>query len=104
MLPTQAEIFGTTYSWLSPLYGVFVVSTVVRAAVVMWLVPKLRVVRNVRLISIPQVIFRVTGINALAGVFFDIVGSRPRQSEPADGDNPRHTREAIARDELAAGD
>jgi MFS family permease len=104
VLPSQAEIFGTTYSWLSPLYGVFVVSTVVRAAVVLWLVPKLREVRNVRQISIPQVIFRVTRINALAGVFFDIVGSRPRQSEPGDGDAPRRDGQAIARDELATGD
>lgn len=82
ILPSSMEIFGTTYSWLSPLYGVFIVSTVVRAAVVMWLVPKLREVRNVRPITIPQVIFRVTRINALAGVFFEIVGSRPRTTDP----------------------
>lgn len=88
VLPSQAEFFGATYSWLSPLYGVFVVSTIVRAAVVMWLVPKLREVRNVRQISIPQVIFRVTRINALAGVFFDIVGTRPRQTENSDENGP----------------
>jgi MFS family permease len=89
ILPSHADIFGVSYSWLSPLYGVFIISTIVRAAVVLWLVPKLREVRNVRPISIPQVIFRVTRINALAGVFFDIVGSRPRRAENGDNDKER---------------
>jgi len=80
-LPTEATLFGTTYTWLSPLYGVFVVSTLVRGGVAALLLPKLREVRNVRRISTPQVIFRVTRINALAGMFFDIIGSRPRRGE-----------------------
>lgn len=84
VLPSTAEIFGASYSWLSPLYGVFIISTIVRAAVVLWLLPMLREVRNVRPISIPGVIFRVTRINALAGVFFEIVGSR--RSRNADDD------------------
>ncbi|MDH5344522.1 MAG: MFS transporter, partial [Gammaproteobacteria bacterium] len=79
VLPTEALLFGTTYAWLSPLYGVFVISTLVRGGVAALLLPKLREVRNVRRISTPQVIFRVMRINALAGIFFDIVGSRSRQ-------------------------
>jgi MFS family permease len=101
ILPSQAELFGTIYSWLSPLYGVFVVSTIVRAAVVAWLVPKLREVRIVRNISIPQVIFRVTRINALAGVFFDIIGSRPRRlDQPNDAADPKDARQDKAGDIL----
>jgi MFS family permease len=88
VLPSHVNFLGTTYSWLSPLYGVFVISTIVRAIVVAWLVPKLKEVRHVRQISIPQVIFRVTRINALAGVFFDIVGSRPRQAPDGDNSGP----------------
>ena len=87
VLPSQVDLFGTTWSWLSPLYGVFIVSTIVRAAVVLWLVPKLREVRNVRPISIPQVIFRVTRINALAGVFFEVVGSRTRRAADDEAGN-----------------
>jgi MFS family permease len=83
VLPNQVEVFGSTYSWLSPLYGVFVVSTIARAAIVLVLLPKLREVRNVRSISMPQVIYRVTRVNALAGLFFDIIGSRPRREEAA---------------------
>jgi len=78
-LPTEATLFGTTHAWLSPLYGVFVASTLVRGGVAAFLLPKLREVRNVRQISTSQVIFRVMRINALAGMFFDIIGSRPRQ-------------------------
>jgi len=81
VMPATLEVFGKSYAWLSPLYGVFIVSTIVRTAVVLLLLPKLREVRNVRSITIPQVIFRVTRINALAGIFFDVVGSRPRQPE-----------------------
>jgi len=78
IMPPQFSFFGVTYDWLSPLYGVFIVSSLVRMAVVLLLIPKLREVRAVRPISAAQVIFRVTRINALAGLFFDIVGSRPR--------------------------
>ena len=86
VLPTSIELFGTSYSWLSPLYGVFVISTLVRGAVVLLLVPRLREVRRVRPISISRVIFRVTRINALAGVFFDIIGSRPREPDERGGE------------------
>jgi MFS family permease len=82
VLPSQVVLFGHEFGWLSSLYGVFVISAVVRATVVILLVPKLREVRNVRPISLGQVIFRVTRINALAGVMFDVVGSRPRNGRP----------------------
>lgn len=91
VLPTDIELFGNTYSWISPLYGVFVVSTLVRAAIVLFLLPKLREVRNVRHISIPDVIFRVTRINALAGVFFEIIGSRPRNGNDDNKQDARQT-------------
>ncbi len=81
VMPTEIQLFGATYSWLSPLYGVFLVSTMMRAAVVILLIPKLREVRQVRPISLGQVIFRVTRINALAGVVFDIIGSRPKNGD-----------------------
>lgn len=90
VLPSETTLFGREYAWISPLYGVFVVSTLARALVVALLLPKLREVRSVRPISISQVIFRVTRMNALAGVFFDIVGSRPRpdDSRRREGSDP----------------
>lgn len=85
VMPAEVTFGGTTYSWLSPLYGVFVVSTLARAAVVLVVLPRLREVRSVRPISVPQVIFRVMRINALAGVVFDILGSQPRRKSTDDG-------------------
>jgi MFS family permease len=78
VLPTDIEMFGRQFSWQSPLIGVFVVSTIARAVVVIVLVPKVREVRTVRNISLGQLIFRVTRLNALSGIFFEVVGTRPK--------------------------
>ncbi|MDX1516688.1 MAG: MFS transporter [Woeseiaceae bacterium] len=80
-LPSSASLFGMSLSWLSPLYGVFVVSALLRALVVLLLLPRLREVRPVRDISLREVIFRVTRVTALAGIFVDIIGSRPRDDD-----------------------
>jgi hypothetical protein len=48
----------------------------------MALLPGIREVRKVRPISFSSVIFRVTRVNALAGLVFDIVGARPRGARP----------------------
>ena len=79
-LPSQVEVFGVSWVWLSPLIGVFAISTLVRFAVVAVLLPKIREVRRVRPISFPRLIFRVTRVNVLAGVFFDIIGPKPKSS------------------------
>jgi MFS family permease len=79
-LPDHVEIFGHTFGWSSPLLGVFVISALVRAAIVLVLVPKIREVRNVRAISFTNLIFRVTRVNALAGMFFDVIGSKSKDS------------------------
>ncbi len=84
ILPTEATVFGKHYVWVSPLFGVFVLSTLVRGSAVLFLLPKLREVRSVRPISTSQVIFRVMRINALAGIIFDIVGSRRTRTDDND--------------------
>ncbi|MEQ8205008.1 MAG: MFS transporter [Woeseia sp.] len=79
VFPVDYSLFGAHYHWLSPLYGVFIVSMLARGAVALLLIPRLREVRQVRPITTVQVIFRVTRMNALAGVIFDIVGTKPRK-------------------------
>jgi MFS family permease len=79
VLPTAIEVFGTWFSWSSPLIGVFVVSTLARATVVIALIPKVREVRPVRDITLSQLIFRVTRLNALSGIFFEVVGTKPKR-------------------------
>ncbi len=80
VIPGEIHLPGVDLVLLSPLYGVFVVSTVIRLLVVVSLVPKLKEVRVVRPLSVRELIFRVTRLNALSGLFFDVVGTRPRQN------------------------
>ena len=79
-LPDSFELLGRAFTWSSPLIGVFLISTVARALIVLLLVPKIREVRNVRPISLGNLIFRVTRVNALAGMIFEIVGSKSKSS------------------------
>ncbi len=81
VLPTQMVVFGSTFTWLSPLLGVFLVSTLARTIIVFVLLPKIREVRKVRPISFTDLIFRVTRVNALAGLIFDIIGPKPKTAE-----------------------
>lgn len=86
IMPGEISLLGRTLVLVSPLYGVFVVSTVVRLLVVVSLVPRLKEVRAVRPLSVRQLIFRVTRLNALSGLFFDIVGSRPGRPDSSGED------------------
>jgi MFS family permease len=85
VLPARVEFFGISWAWLSPLLGVFAVSAVLRTFVLLILLPKIREVRRVRPISFFNVIFRVTRVNALAGLRFDIVGVKPKPARSAAG-------------------
>jgi MFS family permease len=78
-MPDRIAMFGIDWNWASPLYGIFILSTVIRLIVVGTFIPQLTEVRAVRPISFGQVIFRVTRVNALAGLVFDIIGSRPKK-------------------------
>jgi uncharacterized membrane protein len=80
-LPDQFDVLGVSWSWLSPLLGVFAISAIARAIVVLVLLPKIREVRKVRPISFSNLIFRVTRVNALAGLVFDVVGVKPQSAD-----------------------
>jgi len=80
-LPGQFDVFGFSWVWLSPLLGVFTISAIARAIVVLVLLPKIREVRRVRPISFSNLIFRVTRVNALAGLVFDVVGPKQQSAE-----------------------
>lgn len=83
-LPTEMTLFGHAFSWRSPLLGIFVVSAVARAIMVTLLLPRIREVRKVRPISASELFFRVTRVNALAGIFFEVIASKPKEiAEPA---------------------
>ena len=80
VLPASIDVAGVSLAWLSPLLGVFAISALLRTIVLVVLLPRIREVRRVRPISFSRVIFRVTRMHALAGLVFDIVGTRPKQA------------------------
>lgn len=82
-LPTQFEINGTTYSLLTPLYGVFLCSCLLRLVTALVFLPRLREVRRVRQMSMGGVIFRVTRIRPVSGLVVDIVGRVRANSDKA---------------------
>ena len=83
MLPLQIETFGVTVVWSSSLLGVFAVSALLRTLVLLVLMPTIKEVRRVRPASFSRVIFRVTRVHALAGLVFDIVGTKSKPAPQA---------------------
>ncbi len=84
-LPTEVTLGGTTWSWLTPLYGGMVLSALLRVATNLVFLPRLKEHRKVRRMSMTGVIFRVTRFNPIAGLSFDLVDSfRRRRDEPPD--------------------
>lgn len=81
VLPDRIEIFGVSWVWLSSLIGVFAISALARAIVVAIVLPRIQEVRKVPPISFQDVIFRVTRVNALAGVIFDIIGLKSKSTD-----------------------
>jgi MFS family permease len=76
-LPTELTLFGTTFHWLSVLYGVFLISGFLRLLVAIAFLPRLREVRQVRPMSMSGLIFRVTR-TPVSGAIFEIVGTLRR--------------------------
>jgi hypothetical protein len=75
-------VLGQHFSWGSALFGVFLLSSLFRAVIVLLFLPRVKEVREVRPVSVGGLLFRVARYNALAGLFFDIVGRRrPRPTD-----------------------
>jgi MFS family permease len=95
VLPDALVLAGGTIEWPSNLCWVFLVSSLLRAAVALAFIPRLRELRVVRPISVGQLVFRVTGFHALAGLLFDLMGPGRRAR--------RATRAAAKRSARAGG-
>jgi MFS family permease len=87
VLPREVVIGGETVSWLTPLYGVFAISTLARLAVAGAFLPRLKEARKVRSMTHSGLIFRVTRLHPVSGLVFEIVGRFRRNGErpPDDG-------------------
>lgn len=83
-LPARIEILGREFAWLTPLYGVFLISTLARLSVAAAFLRRLRELRRVRRMNKRGLIFRVTRIHPVSALMFEIVGRRPNEEPPAD--------------------
>jgi len=88
-LPASLTLFGETWSWLTPLYGVFIISTLARLTVALAFLPRLKEARKVRRMTRTGLIFRVTRLHPVSGLMFDVVG-RFRRNEGEDDDSQRN--------------
>jgi MFS family permease len=84
-LPDSLSVVGIEWSWLTPLYGVFIVSTVARLGVAAVFLPRLREVRKVRPMTRSGLIFRVTRLHPVSGLIFDVVGRFRRNADDEPG-------------------
>jgi MFS family permease len=75
-LPETLTLGTMSWAWGSPLFGVFLVSALARLAVGLAFLPTLREHRRVRPMTRSGLIFRVTRIQPLSGLVFEIVGRR----------------------------
>jgi MFS family permease len=81
-LPREAELFGADYEWLSVLYGVFLISALVRLLVAVLFLPRLKEMRATRAESVGGVIFRVARLQPLSELIFDVISPRRRRKTP----------------------
>jgi MFS family permease len=79
-MPEQIELLGFSYTLLTPLHGLFFISCLVRICVASVFLPLLKEVRRVRPMSMGGLIFRVTRMQPISGLRFDIVGRKRRRS------------------------
>lgn len=78
-LPAQFFLFNHEFNVISPLIGVFVISTFARLAVALYLLPKVREVRDISSIKVNRVVFRVARLYPFAGILFDAVATGRRR-------------------------
>jgi MFS family permease len=77
-LPREAIVLGEHITWLTPLYGVFLISALARMTVAACFLPRLKEVRRARPMSMSGLIFRVTRLHPVSGLIFEVVARRRR--------------------------
>ena len=82
-LPKDFSLFGYEVHWISSLYGIFLLSFILRMIMVLWLLPFIKESRKVKPITFTQLVFRVGRFSSVSGLIFDIIGNRKKRR----GDN-----------------
>lgn len=81
-LPSGIELFGESYQWLSVLYVVFVISSVMRLLTALIFLPRLKEMRDVKPMTVRELIFSFGRFSLSGLTFFDVIGQKPRTHKP----------------------
>ncbi len=84
VVPTEIELGRHTFTWVTPLYGIFVLSALLRLGVAVWFLPRLTETRRVRPMSMSGLIFRVTRMHPISGLMYEIVARKSKAGNDAD--------------------
>jgi len=80
-LPSNIALFGHSFSWLTTIYNVFIISSVVRLLVALVFLPRLREARDVRSMTYHGLFFRVTRFSPVSGLIFEAISRRNRRED-----------------------
>jgi MFS family permease len=84
LLPPRGVLLGESAT-LSPLLYLFIISGGARAIVAALLARRVRELRKPRrAMSVPALVLRVTGLNAMVGFIYDFIGRPPGEAEECD--------------------
>lgn len=87
LLPRELELFGVHYEWLSALYGVFLLSGLLRLTMAAIFLPRLKEMRPVKPMTVRGLLFGATRF-PISGFGFDLVSQRWRRLGA--GDEEKH--------------
>ena len=74
-LPATLDLGGMQIGFEETLYGVFLVSTLLRLAVALWFTPHVAEIRLSQNATVNQVIYRLARFNPVTGVVMDMIGA-----------------------------
>jgi len=74
-LPATLDLGGMRVSFEQTLYGVFLISTLLRLAVALWFTPHVAEIRLSQNATVNQVIYRLARFNPVTGVVMDMIGA-----------------------------
>ena len=80
-LPHEITLAGHTYSWLTAIYGVFLLSSTLRLAAALFFLPHLQEARDVKPMTYHGLFFRVTRFSPISGLIFEVVSRRTRRDD-----------------------
>lgn len=77
-LPHEVTVAGHSFSWLTAIYGAFLISGLLRLLVAVVFLPEMQEARVVKPMTYHGLFFRVTRFSPISGLIFEVVSRRGR--------------------------